>query len=150
MKNYIPGLTLLFLIFGNCNEKKEDNSKLIALAALASRSGASASGSSTGTTGTSGLTASSTFSCSVSNPAFSTLASAGTTSNCAKSGCHNSATSQQGLDITSYTSVKAKAVSGDPANSLIYQKITAGTMSVNSNSTIAQAMYCWIKGGLNP
>ncbi len=147
MKAYVSFLTFVLLIFGNCNEKKEDNSKLIALVALASRS---ASGLSAGTTGTSGLTASSTFSCSVSNPAFSTLASAGTTSNCAKSGCHNTASSQSGLDMTSYNSVKAKAVSGDPANSLIYQKITSGTMSVNSNSTIAQAVYCWIKGGLNP
>ena len=151
MKTYISFLTFIFLAFGNCTEKKEDGSKLLAAAVLASRSGSASSVSSTGsTTGSSGLTPSSTFSCSVSNPAFSTLASAGTTSNCSKSGCHNTASSQQGLDITSYTSVKAKAVSGDPAGSLIYQKITSGTMAVNSNSTIAQAVYCWIKGGLNP
>lgn len=142
MKNYILFPLSVFLIFANCSEKKDDSSKLAAIAVLASRS---VSGSTV-----SGLTQSSTFSCSVSNPAFSTLASAGTTSNCAKSGCHNTASSQQGLDITSYTSVKAKAVSGDPAGSLIYQKITSGTMAVNSNSTIAQAVYCWIKGGLNP
>lgn len=151
MKSYILFSLTVFLIFANCSEKKDDSSKLAAALLLSrSVSGASSVSATGSSTGTSGLTPSTTFSCSVSNPAFSTLASAGTTSNCSKSGCHNTASSQQGLDITSYTSVKAKAVSGDPAGSLIYQKITSGTMAVNSNSTIAQAVYCWIKGGLNP
>ncbi|MCB1179260.1 MAG: hypothetical protein KDK36_16890 [Leptospiraceae bacterium] len=130
------GLFFIFLVF-SCKEEKEDNTALLALVVL-SRS----------TTST--YTANTTFTCSTSNPAFSTLADAGTTNNCAKSGCHNSTSKQQGLDITSYSSVLAKVNSGDPPNSLLYQKITSGSMSSNSTEAITKAFYCWIKGGANP
>ncbi|MBP9165281.1 MAG: hypothetical protein KBF99_19020, partial [Leptospiraceae bacterium] len=43
--------------------------------------------------------------CSNSAPTFSTLATAGVTSNCAKSGCHVGSSPQNGLDMTSYNSV---------------------------------------------
>jgi hypothetical protein len=46
--------------------------------------------------------------------------------------------------------VKNQAISGNPTQSNIYIKITSGTMAQYSNSTINRAVYCWIKGGLNP
>lgn len=91
---------------------------------------------------------SSATTCSDPAPSFSTLASSGVTTSCAKSGCHVSG--GQSPNVSDFTSVKNQAISGNPTQSNIYIKITSGTMAQYSNSTINRAVYCWIKGGLNP
>lgn len=86
-----------------------------------------------------------TFNCSVQIPSFSSLAQAGTTNNC--SSCHSGSSAQANFDVTSYSSVIARVQVGNPEGSLLYQKITTGSMKGNSTPSINQAVYCWIKGG---
>lgn len=88
------------------------------------------------------------FTCNTPNPSFSSLAQAGTTNNCAN--CHGGSNPQANFDVTSYSSVLSRVQSGNPEGSLLYQKITTGSMKQNSTQQINQAVYCWIKGGANP
>lgn len=136
---------LVILLFG-CTEKSEDGKKQLAALAVLSQLGRSSTTSSS-TTATS-TSCSSTFSCAPA-PSFSTLATAGTTTNCAVSGCHTTASQQSGLDITDYNSVKAFTNANNPCSSRIYSAITSGSMVGNSNSKIKEAVYCWIAGGSN-
>ncbi|MCX7998522.1 MAG: hypothetical protein N3A69_06145, partial [Leptospiraceae bacterium] len=65
-------------------------------------------------------------------------------------GCHSGSNPQANFDITSYNSVLSRVQVGNPEASLLYQKITTGSMKANSTQNINQAVYCWIKGGANP
>ncbi len=82
------------------------------------------------------------------SPAFSTLATAGTTSAC--SSCHSGATLNAGFDVTNYSAWVARISKGSASCSLAYQKITTGTMAPNSTSTINQAVFNWIQGCAAP
>lgn len=130
-------ITLFFGVFiQNCennssDQAAKDQQKLL-ISALA------VSGSATNPTA---------INCSDPAPAFSTLGAAGTSASCAKSGCHNTATAQNGLDMSNYSSVKQRTTTGNPAGSLLYTKITSGSMAGYTNGTINAAVYCWIKGG---
>ncbi|MCE9501648.1 MAG: hypothetical protein K8R21_14280 [Leptospira sp.] len=137
----IAALTAAFFLM-SCESKTEDESmkQYIALYTIlnSSRSGSNASGTTTNIT------------CNVAAPAFSSLAQAGTTTSCAKSGCHDTGTKQSGLDMSDRTTVVTRVISGNPDSSLLFQKVTTGTMAVNTTTNITNAIYCWIKGGANP
>ena len=81
-----------------------------------------------------------------SSPPFSSLATSGTTNNC--SGCHPSGLSA--FDILDYPAVSAKVTANNPEGSILYQKVSTGSMKGYSTSAIGQAIYCWIAGGANP
>lgn len=133
---------LVILVFG-CTEKSDNGKQELAALAVLSQLAKS-----TGTTTSTATSCTSTFSCATA-PSFSTLATAGTTTSCALSGCHTAASQQSGLDITDYNSVKAFTNSGNPCSSRIYSAITTGSMVGNSNAKIKEAVYCWIAGGSN-
>jgi len=82
------------------------------------------------------------------SPSFSTLALAGTTTSCTT--CHSGANLNAGLDITSYSSVLARVRAGDASCSLLYQKITGGSMAGNSTPAINSAVLNWIQGCAAP
>lgn len=133
---------LVIVLFG-CSEKSDNGKKqLAALAILSQASRTTVSNSSTTTSCTS------TFNCATA-PSFSSLATAGTTTSCALSGCHTTASQQSGLDITDYNSAKAFTNPGNPCSSRMYTAITTGAMVGNSNAKIKEAVYCWIAGGSN-
>lgn len=93
----------------------------------------------TGTSGSGAITCSSSVT-------FSSLASAGLTSKCAS--CHGSSGAKGGVDVTSYSSVTAKVTTGNPESSVFYNSIKAGgSMAAYSDTTLNNAVYCWIKGG---
>ena len=122
------GLGLFLIVILNCSQKKKspDYSSLYPL-----------------------ITGQSTTPTCSATPSFSTLAAAGTTTNCIS--CHGiGGTAQALMDITSYTSVKSHVTIGNPNNSSLYAKITTGNMATYSNSSINNAVYCWILGGANP
>ena len=79
------------------------------------------------------------------NAPFAILATAGTTDKC--SGCHPGA---GGFDISDYNQVKSRVTAGDPDNSLLYRKITTGSMKANATDAIRAAVKCWITEGANP
>lgn len=137
-------LTILIVIstLVNCESKSSDDEEKKRLFTGILLNGSSATSTSTSTT--------SSVSCSVATPAFSTLASAGTTSNCAKSGCHVGSSPQNGLDMTSYSSVITKVTAKNPSGSLLYQKVNGGTMQQYTTSQITTAIFCWIQGGALP
>jgi hypothetical protein len=133
-KNLMISFLLLVTLIG-CTEKKDDNSALIAALVVASRV--------------------SSNSCTVTPaPSFSTLAAAGTqnTTNpgCAQSGCHTTAAQSGGMDISSYSSVKARVIAGNSAFSTLYNKVSAGNMSGYTSSAITAAIKSWIDCGANP
>ncbi|MCB1157838.1 MAG: hypothetical protein H7A25_19535 [Leptospiraceae bacterium] len=76
---------------------------------------------------------------------FSSLGSAGVTSKC--SSCHSSTNATAGVDMTSYSSVAAKVVAKNPAGSDLYKTISSGSMSKYADSSIKEAVYCWIQAG---
>jgi len=80
-----------------------------------------------------------------SSATFSSLASAGMTSRCAS--CHGSASPKGGVDVTSFSSVSAKVTAGNPEGSIFYTAIKTGSMASYSDTTLNNAVYCWIKGG---
>ena len=65
-------------------------------------------------------------------------------------GCHSGGGPSGGFDITNYTAAKSRIIPGDPANSLLYTKITTGSMKGYSTTTINNAALNWICGGGNP
>jgi hypothetical protein len=127
------------LVIG-CTEKSDSSKKQLAALAVLSQLAKSSIATATSCT--------STFSCATA-PSFSTLATAGTTTSCALSGCHTTASQQSGLDITDYNSTKAFTNPGNPCSSRMYTAITTGAMVGNSNAKIKEAVYCWIAGGSN-
>jgi hypothetical protein len=117
----------LFVLLAFC-QKESSNSNKEAILLLALRSN-----SSTSCTPTS------------SSPGFSTLAAAGTTNNCLN-GCHDQTNKTGNMVINDYNSVIQYVVKGSPEQSILYGKISSGSMRVNSNATINTAVYNWIKG----
>jgi hypothetical protein len=64
------------------------------------------------------------------------------------SGCHGATTAQANFIITNYTSVLERISGVDPSLSLLYLKVnTGGSMAIYSNSTLNQAIYCYILNG---
>ncbi len=135
---------VLLILAAGCTEKKDDSKKQLAALALFSQIARS---SSTSTSTASACTSS--FTCATS-PSFSTLATAGTTTSCALSGCHSTSSQGSGLDILDYNSAKAFTNSGNPCSSRLYTAITTGAMAGNANSKIREAVFCWIAGGTKP
>lgn len=78
-------------------------------------------------------------------PKFSDLSSSGLSSKCG--GCHGSGSPKGGVDVSSYSSVSAKVSGSSPEGSIFYTAIKSGSMSSYSDSTLNNAVYCWIKGG---
>lgn len=127
----------------NCQSKNSDNEekkRVIAGVLINSVSGGTSSSSSS----------SSSIVCSNSAPTFSTLATAGVTSNCAKSGCHVGSSPQSGLDMTSYNSVITKVTPRNGSASFLYQKVNGGSMQQYTTTQITTAIFCWIQGGALP
>lgn len=135
-------VSVLVILLIGCTEKKDSSKIELAALAVLSQSNRNTASRSTVTSCTS------SFNCATA-PSFSTLAAAGTTTSCASSGCHTTASQQSGLDITDYNSVKAFTNAGNPCSSRMYSAITTGSMVGNSNSKIKEAVYCWIAGGSN-
>lgn len=86
-------------------------------------------------------------SCTTSAPTFSSLAAAGVTTSCAKSGCHIGSSPASGFDATSFSAASSRVTAKNPSGSLLYQKVNAGSMSVYTSSQINTAIFCWIQGG---
>lgn len=136
-------IVLLNSFLLNCQSKNSDNEekqRVIAGVLINNVTGGTNSSSSS----------SSTVVCSNSAPTFSTLATAGVTSNCARSGCHVGSSPQSGLDMTSYNSVISKVTPRNGSGSLLYQKVNGGSMQQYTTSQITTAIFCWIQGGALP
>ena len=134
---------LLSIFSFNCESKNSDNEekqRVIAGVLINNVTGGTSSSSSS----------SSTVVCSNSAPTFSTLATAGVTSNCARSGCHVGSSPQSGLDMTSYNSVISKVTPRNGSGSLLYQKVNGGSMQQYTTSQITTVIFCWIQGGALP
>ncbi len=77
---------------------------------------------------------------------FTTLKSVGIVNTCGS--CHNASTANAGLDVSNFSSLSAKIVSGSPSVSTLYKAVSAGgVMSQYTNKTLTDSIYCWIKGG---
>jgi len=61
--------------------------------------------------------------------------------------CHSGGNLSGGLDVTSYNSTVARVSSGSPGGSTLYNKINGGSMSQYSDTTMNNAVYCWITSG---
>lgn len=136
-------IVLLNSFLLNCQSKNSDNEekqRVIAGVLINSITGGTSSSSAS----------SSSIVCSNSAPTFSTLATAGVTSNCAKSGCHVGSSPQNGLDMTSYNSVITKVTPRNGSGSFLYQKVNGGSMQQYTTSQITTAIFCWIQGGALP
>ena len=133
---FIPFLlVIIFSQIANCESKSSDDeeSKRATLGFILNSAG------------------SNTIVCSDPAPAFSTLATAGASSSCGRSGCHDVARSNNGqLNISDRTSVLTKVTAGSPNASLLFQVVNGGIMQQYSNFQIKSAIYCWIQGGANP
>lgn len=74
-------------------------------------------------------------------------------SNCAKAGCHDANTAQNGISYTGYNSVVAKVKPGNPGGSKLYSVITGvdDRMPPASQTQLTSAqialIYKWIKQG---
>ena len=68
----------------------------------------------------------------------------GTKGDCAKSGCHNGSAQ---FDLTSYSTSINFVRAGVPECSNLFLKVYSGSMLTYSNSTIHEAIYCWILNG---
>lgn len=135
---YLGLLFLMIISVVHCsNKKSSDEEKKIALIGFLLSSGSLPFSN-----------ASINYTCNTTSPSFSSLAQAGTSTNCVN--CHSGSSPQANFDITSYNSVLSRVQVGNPEGSLLFQKITAGSMRANSTQSINQAVYCWIKGGANP
>ena len=67
-----------------------------------------------------------------------------TKGDCARSGCHNG-TAQ--FDLTTYSTTVNFVRAGVPECSNLFLKVYSGSMLTYSNSTIHEAIYCWILNG---
>ncbi|MBP9889909.1 MAG: hypothetical protein KBF93_26665 [Leptospiraceae bacterium] len=145
--NFLATLFIMLFVlqFSNCESKSSDDEEKLRAAAgmIINRL--------TGTTSSTGLTTGNVGSgCSSSNPSFSSLSSAGANSNCARSGCHVGSSPQNGLDMSSYSSVISKVSPNNPNGSVLYQKVNGGSMQIYTTSAINTAIFCWIQGGALP
>jgi hypothetical protein len=67
-----------------------------------------------------------------------------TKGDCARSGCHNGSAQ---FDLTSYSTTVNFVRAGVPECSNLFLKVYSGSMLTYSNSTIHEAIYCWILNG---
>ncbi|MEM7183218.1 MAG: hypothetical protein AAF518_20065 [Spirochaetota bacterium] len=80
---------------------------------------------------------------------FATLQASSFNSNCAR--CHASGQAQGSLmDANDYSSVVSKVTPGNSNDSLLYTKITTGSMTQYANDEIRTLVQCWIDTGANP
>ena len=97
------------------------------------------------TTSTGSTTTSSSCTTTVS---FANLQASSFNSNCAR--CHASGQAQGSLmDANDYSSVVSKVTPGNSSNSLLYTKITTGSMTQYANDEIRTLVQCWIDTGAN-
>lgn len=76
-------------------------------------------------------------------------------SNCAKSGCHDAVTHQEGINLSTYSDIMKNVVPGNPNNSKLYRMITdpdiADRMPPSGNTPLTQEqismIYKWIQQG---
>src|ERR1035438_2738252 len=59
-------------------------------------------------------------------------------SNCATTGCHDSATHREDLTLTSYNEIKAYVSPGNPSGSRLYTVISSGKMPPSGKLTATQ------------
>ncbi len=78
-------------------------------------------------------------------PTFTELQEKGVFNNCIQ--CHNVLKSDGNLNLLEYNQTISRVEPGDPQNSLLYQKVTTGTMKNYSNSCINDAIRKWIEAG---
>lgn len=137
--NKLISISIIILIsFMNCESKSsddEENKRILAAIALSRFT------TTTSTTNTA---------CANTAPTFSSLATAGVTNTCARSGCHVGSSPASGFDATSLTSSTSRVIARNPNGSLLYQKVNGGSMAVYTNSQINTAIFCWIQGGALP
>ncbi|NBU99779.1 MAG: hypothetical protein EBS19_16475 [Spirochaetia bacterium] len=68
----------------------------------------------------------------------------GTKGDCARSGCHNGSAQ---FDLNTYSTTINFVRAGVPECSNLFLKVYSGSMLTYSNSTIHEAIYCWILNG---
>jgi hypothetical protein len=68
----------------------------------------------------------------------------GSKGDCARSGCHNGSNQ---FDLNTYSTTLNYVRSGIPECSTLFLKVYSGSMQTYSNSTIHEAIYCWIVNG---
>jgi hypothetical protein len=68
----------------------------------------------------------------------------GSKGDCARSGCHNGSSQ---FDLNTYSTTLNYVRSGIPECSTLFLKVYSGSMQTYSNSTIHEAIYCWILNG---
>ncbi|MCC5814156.1 MAG: hypothetical protein JJT78_05315 [Leptospira sp.] len=88
------------------------------------------------------------YDCSDSDGRFQTMLDSGPREVCTQ--CHNEELRVNDFVITNYRMVQSRTIPGYPSQSLIYLKITEGSMRNYANSSIQKGIYCWIwNGSLN-
>lgn len=61
--------------------------------------------------------------------------------------CHNEELRVNQFVVTDYNMVRERVVPRRPEESLVYQKVTEGTMRFYANDEIRRGIYCWIRQG---
>ncbi len=61
--------------------------------------------------------------------------------------CHNEELRVNQFVITDYNMVRDRVKPRNPEDSLLYLKITEGTMRFYANEEIRRGVYCWIRQG---
>ncbi len=78
-------------------------------------------------------------------PTFTELQNQGVFNSCIQ--CHNALRLDGNLNLQDYEQTRSRVVPYNPQNSLLYQKITTGTMKSYSNDCINEAIRKWIEAG---
>ncbi len=79
---------------------------------------------------------------------YTQLGPAGLTSRCATH--HVGASPTAGLDVTSYSQMRARVVPNNLGGSSLYIKVTVGSMAANSDAALNEALRNWICSGAGP
>lgn len=79
---------------------------------------------------------------------YTQLGPAGLTSRCATH--HVGASPTAGLDVTSYSQLRARVVPNNLGGSSLYIKVTVGSMAANSDAALNEALRNWICSGAGP
>lgn len=78
-------------------------------------------------------------------PTFTELQEKGVFNNCIQ--CHNALKFDGNLNLLDYNQTVSRIEPNDPQNSLLYIKVTTGTMKNYSNNCINDAIKKWIEAG---
>ena len=142
MKYIYLRLLFLILFLSYCNSKpKDDNSSIVALIALNSNSTSSTSSSKTWSTPVPTCSGTKTYQNITQNSTHTTCIS-----------CHASTSGYGNFDFSTYSNAISRINTSSPKDSILWQKVAScyssvGTMSIHSNSTFNDLIYCWIASG---